>query len=124
MLEETIMGEIEDTAKELASTFINENAATLAVEYADMVSSLGPKEKELAGKIAIVKSTETDEMSLDEVMEYNDLLNECAKLNMEISEELSDFWGKIADLAKEASTKFVDITVKVASKALIAAILV
>jgi Sec7-like guanine-nucleotide exchange factor len=113
-----------DLLEDAAQAVINGKAAELASEYSEMLSNLDPKQKELVTKIAIVQSTETGEMDLDEIIEYNELLNECAELNLQISGELSAFWSKIGGIAKDVSAKFVDVGIKVASKALLAAILI
>lgn len=113
-----------DLLEDAAQAVIDGKAAELISEYSSMLSNLGPKQKEMVEKIAIIRSTDTGEMGMDEIIEYNELLNECAELNLAISGELSEFWGKIGGIARDVSAKFVDVGVKVASKALMAAILI
>lgn len=113
-----------DLLEDAAQAVIDGKAAELISEYSSMLSNLGPKQKELIEKIALIQSTETGEMDMDEIIEYNELLNECAELNLSVSAELSAFWGKVGGIARDVSSKFADVGIKVASKALMAAILI
>lgn len=112
---ETIKGFV----KEEARVILEEKAAGLIVSFGKMLENLGPKQKEYVKKIAILKAAETSELTFDEIIALGEVLNECQSLQVEITEELSSFWSKVGDIAKEVALKTGEFGFKLAAKTLV-----
>lgn len=110
---------IKDFVKEEAISFVEDKAVGLIAEYGNMLGSLSPKQKEYVKKVAILKASETSELTFDEVLELGDIIIECQKLQIEISEELSTFWNKVGFMAKEIAIKTGQVGFKLAAKSLV-----
>ena len=105
--------------KSEAESFLKEKAAGVALQFGDMLASLSPKQQEYVKKVAILKAANEDELSFDEVLALGEILNECLALQIEITEDLSNFWTKVGDLAKETAGKFAEVGLKLAAKSII-----
>lgn len=116
-------GTFSDVVKETASDFILDEAPKLVKEYGDLIDTLSPKQRELVAKIAILKSLDKSQMTLDEIIEEGEALAELSELNAEITKDLGKFWSKFRGIVVETTNKFVDVGAKVAAGMLVTAIL-
>jgi hypothetical protein len=110
---------LETVVTATATDFLMTKAPGLIAEFKGMIDKLGPKEKELITKLAILKSIDPSELTFEEVIEQGELLNEVTTLNAEIAEDLGKFWGRVSEIVKETTQKFVDIGSKIASKTIL-----
>ena len=110
---------VKDFLKEEARALLEEKAVGLIADFGDMINTLSTKQQEYVKKIAILKAAETTELTFDEVLELGEVLNECQKLQIEITEELSSFWNKVGFIAKEVATKAGQVGVKLAARAVV-----
>lgn len=106
--------ELESIAKE----FIEQKAVELGSEYISMLRTLNPLQKEFVLKMAVIKSIDKSELTLEETLELGDLINEAAKLNLQITEELSSFWNKFGSITLEITERVANIGVRVAARTL------
>ena len=118
-LSESPSQQIKDFFEGEAKDFIENEAALVAIEYGSMLSKLSPLQQEYVNKIAIIKAAETSELTFDEILALGDILNECQRMQIEITSELSSFWTKIGDLTKEAGAKAGKFGFKLAAKAIV-----
>jgi len=112
---ETIKGFV----KEEARVLLEEKAADLALSFGSMLENLSPKQKEYVKKIAVLKASETSELTFDEVLALGDVLNEAQALQIEITEELASFWNKVGAIAKEVAIKTGQFGFKMAARTLV-----
>lgn len=110
---------IKSFIKDETASFLENKAVGLIASYGNMLEKMSPKQKEYVKKVAVLKAAETSELTFDEILELGEVLNECQKLQIEISAELSSFWSKIGDISKEVSLNFAQVGMKVAAKALV-----
>ena len=110
--------EAKSEVKDIAKDFIEKKAIELGTEYISMLRSLNPKQKEFALKMAVLKAVDKSELTLEETLELGDLINEAARLNLEITSELSSFWNKFGSVTAEILEKVANIGVRVAARTL------
>lgn len=115
---EPSLDQAKNEIKDIARDFIEEKAVELGTEYLSMLKSLNPKQKDFVMKLSVIQAVDKSELTLEESMELGDMINEAAALNLEITEELSSFWSKFGDIAKEVAGKFADVGIRVAAKTL------
>lgn len=106
-------------AKEIAGDFVANKAGELVAEYGDMLHGMSQDQKEYLYRMAILKSTPTSELTLKETIELGDELNKAAKLNLKITQEISNFWNKFFSVLMDIVQKFAEISVKVLAKILV-----
>lgn len=110
---------IKDFVKDEARDLLENKAADLALSFGNMLENLSPKQREYVKKIAILKAAETSELTMKEVLELGDLLTEAQELQIEITEELSNFWTKVGAIAKEVAIKTGQVGFKLAARSLV-----
>lgn len=110
---------LSDATKTVATQFLENKGLELYDEYRTMLESLSPKQKELVKKMAVIKSVNISELTLEESIELGDMVNEAANLNLEINKEVSKFWSKVGSIAKDAAVTFGEYGVKTAARALV-----
>ena len=78
----------------------------------------GKSEAEIAyiKHIAILKATKVEELSLDEVIELGEVLSEAARLGLEVSKEVNEFWEVVSDTTRAICSVTVGVATKVVAK--------
>ena len=110
---------IKDFVKDEAKIILEQKAADLALQFGGMLEKLSPVQREYVKKIAILKSADKSELTFDEVLELGEVLNEAQKLQITITDELSDFWSKVGAIAKEVAIKTGELGFKLAARSLV-----
>ena len=113
---------IENAKKELSSAAIQAvttEGLSLLGDYKEMINSLSPKQKEYVMNIAILKTQNFDAMTAEEIIELGELSVKTSELGLEVSEELSTFWNKFADVVSALAEKFQEIGTKVLATSLV-----
>ena len=110
---------IKDFVKDEAKTLLEEKAAGLALSFGSMLGKLTPVQREYVKKIAILKAAQTTELTFDEILELGEILNQAQKLQITITSELSGFWSKVSDIAKEVAIKTGQVGFKLAARSLV-----
>ena len=110
--------QVKSELKQIARDFIEQKAVQLGSDYISMLKSLSPKQKDFVMKMSIIKSIDKSELTLEETLELGDMLNEAARLNLEITDEMSSFWSKFGDITSEVVGKFAEVGIRVAAKTL------
>ena len=110
---------IKDFVKDEAKTILEEKAAGLALSFGSMLGKLTPVQREYVKKIAILKAAQTTELTFDEILELGEILNQAQKLQITITSELSGFWSKVNDIAKEVAIKTGQVGFKLAARSLV-----
>ena len=117
--ENSISDVLKGTAKDVATDFLANKASGLISKYGSMIDNLNPKQKEYVIRMAYLKSVDTSVLTLKELLELGDAINQAAALGVEINDELNSFWSEVFSCVEEAAGKFADVGVKVLSKSLI-----
>ena len=115
---EAVKKEVTGVAKKI----IEEEAVGLARKYSSMLKRLNPKQKEFVLKMAELKAIDKSRLTLEESLVVGDLINEAAKLNLKITEELNTFWNKFGAVAAKMGNKFAEIGIRTIVKTLTAGI--
>jgi len=108
---------------EVAKKVIEEEAVNLGMNYVSMLRRLNPKQKEFVLKMAEIKALKVSELTFEETLIVGDLVNEAAKLNLEITKELNEFWNKFGAVVSKIGTQFAKIGIRTITRTLTAGIL-
>lgn len=105
--------------KEVGADYVAGKATELTTKYIDMLSSLSDVQKDYAYHIAILKTAETSQLSMEEIIELGEVINKCSELGITISEELTSFWNEFGYVAKEITSRAASYGIKLGAKALV-----
>lgn len=83
-----------------------------------LLNGMSDEEKEYVAKVAFFKSVNTQELTLDEIIEFGEHLNEAVKLGITVQEQHMEFWSRFHDIVKVVTRQFTEITSRSAATAL------
>jgi hypothetical protein len=106
--------------REEVKNFIEQKAVQLGTYYLEMFKKLNPKQRDFVLKMATIKAFNYDDLTLEEKLYVGDMLQQASTLNIEITNEVTEFWNKFTDIAKQVALTFADIGIKIAVKLLTA----
>ena len=83
-----------ETLKDIAVDAIAGHAIGLISDFSSMLNTLEPEQKEFALRIAILKSSDPSEMTMEELLELGDISVEASRLGIDVAKTLDSFWSK------------------------------
>lgn len=109
-------------SRDLIQTAIENSIKNNASDLFDLAAEVfkGKSEAQIAfiQKVAILKSVDVSELSMEELSELSAINREASDLAVEINADLNNFWAKFGMIVKSVATEVGNVTAKAVAIAL------